>query len=96
MEWIARRLYRDGKLIKSQHLRQAGTARGTLSIREEDDTVRHRVVKVARIVSGTGDSIGPPLFDVQLTACTGGLLSLGGFERLTAGAMGDECVFGQA
>ncbi len=78
MEWIVRRLYRDGKLIKSQHLRQAATARGKLSILEEGDEVRRRVVKVARVVSSTGAAIGPPLFDVHLTACTGGLLSLGG------------------
>ena len=96
MERIVRRLFNDGKLINSQHLRQAGTARGKLSIREEHDGARHRVVKVARIVSGTGEPLGPPLFDIHLTACTGGLLSLGGFERLSAGALQDECVFGQA
>ena len=88
-------MFANGKRIRNQHLAQAGEVRGVLTIREEYDPERRRHVRVARVVGGQNQPI-PPLFDVQITASVSGKWSLLGFERVEAGPLADEHLFGQA
>lgn len=88
-------MFASGRRIRNQHLAQAGEVRGMLAIREEYDSERRRHVRVARIVGGQDKQV-PPLFDVQITASVSGKWSLLGFERVEAGPMSDEHLFGQA
>jgi hypothetical protein len=38
----------DGGRVVPHHVRNAGTLRGTLTIKQEDDHIRHRMTLVAR------------------------------------------------
>lgn len=70
-----------------KHLRLAGMARGRLTITQEEDSVRHRTVLVARLSSPGANRGIPPLYDVALLAGTGETWTLAGFERIEAGPL---------
>ena len=47
MNYMVTRLF-DGGRVMPHHVRNAGTLRGTLAIKQEDDRIRHRTTLVAR------------------------------------------------
>jgi hypothetical protein len=87
----------DGGRVIPHHVRDAGTVRGTLSVRQEDDHIRHRITLVARLsLIGGGMRTVPPLFDVVLISATGDSWMLAGYERVTSGALQQEYFLGQS
>jgi hypothetical protein len=97
VEWIVRRLFRDGQLIGNRQLAQAQEVRGRLSIREQADETRHRRVRVAQIVTPTAAAEAiRPLYDVQLLgSLNGGQWSLTGYERAPTAVHAGDCIYGQ-
>lgn len=86
VEYFVQRVLDGGRVIE-KHLRVAGMVRGSLTITQEEDSVRRRTVLVARLAPlGAGRGI-PPLFDVVVVASTGETWTLSGFERLEAGPL---------
>jgi hypothetical protein len=86
VDYFVQRVLDGGRVIE-KHLRVAGMVRGSLTITQEEDSVRHRALLVARLApQGAGRSI-PPLFDVAVVASTGETWTLAGFERIEAGPL---------
>lgn len=79
-----------------KHVRIASIVKGKLTVAQEQDSLRHRTVLVARLHTGTARSPIPPLFDVTLVASTGETWTLAGFERIEAGPMRHVHLLGQA
>lgn len=96
MEWMVRRVCRDGRIIGNWHLAAAQQVRGRIVIEEAQDEVRKRQVRVARVVSAASSTPIPPLYDVQLLASIGGQWSLTGYERLPAAGLAEEAAFQQS
>jgi hypothetical protein len=98
MEWLVTRIYDGGRRMPS-HVRVAGTVRGVLTIKQEDDSQRGRMLLVAR-VHQPGAIAGfrqvPPLYDVALVASTGDAWTLTGHERINAGPLQQETLLGQS
>jgi len=88
----------DGGRVMPHHVRNAGTVRGLLTIKQEDDHVRHRTTLVARLTPQhqIGSRVVPPLYDVVLIASTGEVWTLAGYERVTSGALQQEYFLGQS
>src|SRR5207249_3845777 len=86
MDYFVTRLYSQGR-VTPKHVRHP--VRGQLSVCEEHDTERNRVVKIARLVvpASVGKESPPPLYDAVMLGLTGDWLSLSGFERLAAGSL---------
>ena len=80
------------------HVRNAGTLRGTLSIKQEEDRVPHRATLVARFAPQVpvGSRVIPPMYDVVLIASSGEVWTLAGYERMTSGALQQEYFLGQS
>jgi hypothetical protein len=80
-----------------KHVRTAGIVRGRLTVKQEQDSLRHRTVLVARLLSSGGtNSPVHPLYDVTLVASSGESWTLAGFERIEAGPMRHVHLVGQA
>lgn len=79
-----------------KHVRTASIVKGRLTVSQEQDSLRHRTVLVARLLTGTTRPQIPPLFDVTLVASTGETWTLAGFERIEAGPMRHVHLVGQA
>jgi hypothetical protein len=98
MEWLVTRIYDGGRKLPS-HVRGAGTVRGVVTIRQENDPTRGRMVLVAR-VQPPGALGGfrqvPPLYDVAIVASTGEAFTLTGHERINAGPLQQETLLGQS
>jgi hypothetical protein len=98
MEWLVTRVYDSGRKMQLQ-ARNAGTVRGRLTVRQESDPTRGRMILVAR-VHHAGAFAGfrqvPPLYDVALVASTGEALTLTGHERISAGPLQEETLLGQS
>ena len=79
------------------HLRAANQVRGALTVKQEQDDLRHRTTLVARLTqpSAMAKQI-PPLFDVQLVCSTGDVWTLAGYERVTTGVLREDVMLGQA
>jgi hypothetical protein len=88
MDYFVTRLYSQGRLTP-KHVRHP--VRGQLSVCEEHDAERNRMVKIARLVvpASVGKESPPPLYDAVMLGLTGDWLSLSGFERLAAGSLSD-------
>jgi len=97
VEYLVTRLF-DGGRVMPHHVRNAGTLRGSLTIKQEDDHVRHRTMLVARFTPQLqiGSRVVPPLYDVVLIASTGDVWTLAGYERVTSGALQQEYFLGQS
>ena len=80
MEWIVRRIYKQGRQISMLHELTAEERPGELRIAEEHDELRHRHARVARLMHQGVEQI-PPLWDYQLVGASGSSLSLVGIER---------------
>jgi hypothetical protein len=78
------------------HVRNAGTVRGVLSVKQEEDSIRHRTVLVARLSPVSGARPIPPLYDVALVSSTGDVWTLAGYERVQSGALQHEYTLGQS
>ena len=91
------RLFDSGRVMP-HHVRNSGTLRGTLTIKQEDDHIRHRTTLVARFSPQhqIGSRVVPPLYDVVLIAPTGEVWTLAGDERVTSGALQQEYFLGQS
>ena len=87
----------DGGRLVPYHIRAANQVRGTLTVKQEQDNLRHRTTLVARLTqqSSMAKQI-PPLFDVQLVCSTGDVWTLSGYERVTTGVMREDVLLGQA
>jgi len=85
----------DGGRIVEKHVRQAGRTRGSLTIRQEADSVRHRAIIVARLAPAAGRRAIPPLFDATLVGTSGDCWMLRGYERIEAGPLAREVSVGQ-
>ena len=97
MEWIIFRVCDHGRVNKDHQQVLAKGVRGVVSIREERDLARHRVVRVASLVAAGGAAVDvPPLHDVTLLASQGGLWSVAGYERLLDGPLQDERAYAQS
>jgi len=96
VEYQVQRVF-DGGRVMEKHVRTAGIVRGQLTVAQEEDSLRHRTVLVARLICG-GSPRPPvqPLYDVTLIASTGGSWTLAGFERIEAGPMRHVHLVGQA
>ena len=91
------RLFDSGRVMP-HHVRNAGTVRGLLTIKQEEDHVRHRTTRVARFTPQhqIGSRVVPALYDVVLIASTGEVWTLAGYERVTSGALQQEYFLGQS
>ena len=95
MDYLVTRLF-DGGRVVPHHVRHANTVRGILTVKQEEDSVRHRAALVARV---SGPSIVrpvPPLYDVILIASTGAVWTLSGYERIQSGTLQHEYTLGQS
>ena len=80
-----------------EHVRIAGIVRGRLTVGQEQDSLRPRTVRVARLLcSGGVRTPVQPLYDVTLVASSGESWTLAGFERIEAGRMRHVHLLGQA
>jgi hypothetical protein len=98
VEWLVTRIYDGGRKLPS-HVRGAGTVRGVLTIRQENDPARGRMVLVARVQQAGalgGFRQVPPLYDVAIVASTGEAFTLTGHERINAGPLQQETLMGQS
>jgi hypothetical protein len=97
MDYMVTRLF-DGGRVMPHHVRNAGTLRGTLTIKQEEDHIRHRTTLVARFSPQhqIGSRVIPPAYDVVLIASTGEVWTLAGYERVTSGALQQEYFLGQS
>lgn len=87
----------DGGRVMAKHVRAVNIARGRLTVAREQDTQRHRVVLVARLLcSGSIASPFPPLYDVTLAASNGESWTLAGYERIEAGPLRHVHFVGQS
>jgi hypothetical protein len=87
----------EGGRLTPHHVRHAGTIRGVLTIRQEEDRARNRTTLVARLApAGANPRAVPPLYDVTLISSTGEVWTLAGFERVASGALQHECTVGQS
>ena len=84
----------DGGRVMEKHVRTASIVKGRLTVSQ--DSLRHRTVLVARLLTGSTRPQIPPLFDVTLVASTGETWTLAGFERIEAGPMRHVHLVGQA
>lgn len=84
------RLFAGGREVP-HHIRWASKACGVLTISEENDRTRHRIVPVARLTGG--DKV-PPLYDARVV-CIEGRIVITGLERVAAGPLQDEHQLGQ-
>ena len=80
----------DGGRRLEKHVRVATRTKGNLSIRQENDGIRHRTILVARLHPGSGQREIPALFDVTLLASTGERWILTGHERIQSGPLAHE------
>jgi len=94
VEYLVTRVF-DGGRVMPTHVRHAGTVRGVLSVKQEDDNIRHRTVLVARLSPVAGARSIPPLYHVVLVSSTGDVLTLAGYERVQSGALQHEYTLGQ-
>ena len=96
MDYLVTRLFDGGRVVP--HHVNAGTLRGTLTIKQEDDHIRHRTTLVARFSPQhqIGLRVVPPLYDVVLIGSTGEVWTLAGYERVTSGALQQEYFLGQS
>jgi len=97
MEYMVTRLF-DGGRVMPHHVRNAGTLRGLLTIKQEEDRIRHRTTLVARFTPQhqIGSRVVPPPYDVVLIASTGEVWTLAGYERVPSGALQQEYFLGQS
>lgn len=79
-----------------KHVRIAGTVRGRITVAQEQDSLRHRTVLVARLACNGPRLPVQPLYDVTLVASSGEIWTLAGFERIEAGPMRHVHLVGQA
>ena len=80
-----------------KHVRIASIVRGRLTVGQEQDSLRHRTVLVARLLcNGGARTPVHPLYDVTLVASNGESWTLAGFERVEAGPMRHVHLVGQA
>ena len=87
----------DGGRVMPHHVRNSGTLRSTLTIKQEDDHIRHRTTLVARFSpKQMGSRVVPPLYDVVLIASTADVWTLAGYERVASGALQKEYFLGQS
>jgi hypothetical protein len=87
----------DGGRLVPHHVRAANQVRGTLTVKQEEDNLRHRTTLVARLTRpGAMAKQIPPLFDVQLVCSTGEVWTLAGYERVTTGVLREDVTLGQA
>lgn len=85
------RLFSGGRAVPP-HIRWASKARGSLTLSEERDESRKRIVRVARLTGATEKV--PPLYDAEIVEI-GGWIVIVGIERLNAGPLQDEHQLGQ-
>ncbi len=96
MDYLVTRIF-DGGRVMPNHVRHSNTVRGVLSVRQEQDTVRHRTVLVARLAPAVNAMKPvPPLYDATLVSSTGDVWTLAGYERVLSGALQQEYSLGQS
>ena len=96
VEYLVQKIF-DGGRVMAKHVRAANIARGRLTVAQEQDTQRHRVVLVARLLgSGSVATPFPPLYDVSLVASNGGSWTLASYERIEAGPLRHVHFVGQS
>lgn len=95
VEYQVQRIF-DGGRVMEKHVRIASIVKGKLTVAQEQDSLRHRTVLVARLHTGSARQQIPPLFDVTLVASTGETWTIAGFERIEAGPMRHVHLLGQA
>jgi hypothetical protein len=96
VDYLVTRMFDGGRLIP-HHIRAANQVRGILTVKQEDDHLRHRTTLVARLTQiGSMAKPIPALFDVQLVCSTGAVWTLAGYERVTTGVMREDVLLGQA
>ena len=96
MDYFVTRVF-DGGRVMPNHVRVATTVRGTITVRQEDDKLRHRATLVARVTQPVANSKPvPPLFDVVLVSSTGNAWTLAGYERIPSGALQHEYMLAQS
>ena len=87
----------DGGRVMEKHAQIAWIVRGRLTVGQEQDSLRHRTVLVARLFCSGG--VRTPvhlLYDVTLVASSGESWTLAGFERIEVGPMRHVHLVGQA
>src|SRR5438309_11380331 len=96
VDYLVTRVF-DGGRVVPHHIRAAGQVRGSLTVKQESDNVRHRTVLVARLTqAGSMAKPIPPLYDVQLVSSTGEVWVLAGYQRVLSGALQHEYTLGQS
>ena len=96
VEYLAQKIF-DGGRVMAKHVRAANIVRGRLTVAQEQDTQRHCVVLVARLLCcGSVASPFPPLYDVSLVASNGGSWTLTSYERIEAGPLRHVHFVGQS
>ena len=78
----------DGGRVVEQHVRIAGRTRGSITVRQENDRIRHRTILVARLVPASGHRLITPLYDAVLIGTSGERWMLAGSERIITGPLG--------
>ena len=86
----------DGGRVVKQHVRIAGRTRGSITVRQETDNIRHRTILVARLVPASGHRPITPLYDAVLIGTSGERWMLAGSERIITGPLGREVSVGQS
>ena len=97
LEYFLVRLYDNGR-PRPKHLTVRHGLRGSLTVREEHDPERQRMVRVARfhVPSSTPQNEVPALFDVVLLRCTSEWISLSGIERIAGGTLQEPISYAQS
>lgn len=72
------------------HLRNAGRVGGVVTVKQEDDGVRHRSLLVARLAPIRGFDSIPPLYDAVLLQTSGERWVITGLERIASQPLGYE------
>ena len=81
-QWNTKCRVFDGGRVMEKHARIAGIVRGRLTVGQEQDSLRHRTVLVARLLcSGGVRTPVHPLYDVTLVASSGESLDPGRFPK---------------
>ena len=96
VEYLVQKIFDVGRVM-AKHVRSASIARGRVTVAQEQDTQRHRVVLVARLLcSGSVASPFPPLYDATLVASNGESWTLAGYERIESGPLRHVHFVGQS
>lgn len=89
MDYEVMRVCAHGRQLEV-HIRNAGRVRGTVTVKQEQDGVRHRTRLVARLAPLGGFVTIPPLYDAVLLQTRGEHWVLTGLELIASQPLGHE------